>query len=147
MAKMTPQQMREQMRKMQEQGLRLTFDRAGFKDRKLQDRILALIAEQEKTREKVRKAGAKVYLALEPQGIPTDKQGMTILLVNYLNAVDDAKEERETLTKALDKEIDFTSNPHLMALLTLQGIIGEASWFTSDVAMQGSMTIGSLAGY
>lgn len=145
MMKLTPEQQKEAMRKLKEQILRGTFTRAGFTDQKLQDRLIAFVAEQELSRQKVRVAANRVYLGLEPQGVPTDKQGMTVLLVAYLDAVEDAKDEREAATKTLDKEINFTSNPHLMALLTLNGLIGEASWFTGDVTMLGTMSIGSLA--
>lgn len=144
MRKLPPEQQKEALHKLKEEIVRGTLTRSGFTDKKLQDRIMAFIAEQEKSRQKVRETASKVYLALEPEGVPTNSQGMSLLLINYLNAVEDAKDQRELATKALDKEINFTGKPHLMALLTLNGIIGEASWFTSDVIMTGSMSIGSL---
>ncbi|MBW3637149.1 MAG: hypothetical protein KY445_11910 [Armatimonadetes bacterium] len=145
MRKLPPAQQQEALRKIKEEIVRGTLTRAGFTAKKLQDRIMAFIAEQEKSRHKVRETANKVYLALEPQGDPTNAQGMSLLLINYLNADEDAKDQRELANRAMDKEITFTAQPHLMALLTLNGIIGEASWFTSDVIMTGSQSIGSLA--
>jgi hypothetical protein len=143
--KLTPEQQREQMRQTEEKLLRSSCDRAGFKDLKLQDAVLAYVAEQEKSRSKVRTAANKVYLALEPRGNPTDKTGMALLVDNYLNAVEDEKEAREAATKALDKEIGLSDNPHLMGFLLLNGIIGDASWYTGHVILGGSMSISSLA--
>lgn len=144
MLKMSPEERKEAMHKLTEQILRRNLTRSGFADEKLQDRIIAFVAEQEKSRQKVRETASKVYLSLEKQEVPTDAKRMSLLLINYLNAVEAAKEGREAATKALDKAIDFTGKPHLMALLTLNGIIGDAAYFTGDVILTGVQSIGSL---
>lgn len=143
---LSPAEQKKELQKIQEQMLRQQFENAGFKDKALQDAVLEFIAAQEKARGPVRRAANKVYLALEPNGDPTTPAGMNLLLTNYFAAVDDAKAQREAATKDLDAKIHFSKNPHLTALLTLSGLISEASWYTSGVQMLGSMAIGSLAG-
>jgi len=145
MMKMTPQQRQEAMRQLEEQMLRGTLTRSGFPDVKLQDRIYAFVAQQEQARQKVRMAANQVYLALQKRGMPADDQSMNLLLNRYLDAVEDVKDQRETATKSLDEDIKFSAQPRLVAVLTLNGIIGDASWLTGDVVLTGTMAIGSLA--
>ncbi|BCM88265.1 hypothetical protein IAD21_00092 [Abditibacteriota bacterium] len=142
---MTPEKQKAYMRGMSQQILRSTMTRAGFKDQKLQDDILEFVDDQEKFREDVRAAAAKIYLTLEPQGVPTDAQGMETLVNDYLATVDEVKSEREVASKALDLKIGFSSKPHLRAFLLLNGIIGDAASVTGDIIMTGTMAIGSVS--
>lgn len=142
---MTPEQRKEYMRKMNQGILRSSLTRAGFKEQKLQDDILLFVDEQEKSREGVRQAATKVYLALEPRGVPTDAQGMEALLNDYQAATEEAKAERETATKAFETKMGLSNKPHLRAFLLFNGIIGDAGWYTADIIMGSTMGIAAIA--
>ena len=125
--------------KLQEQILRDNLGRYGVADKKLQDAIVAFVTAQEESRRKLRATAASLH---QVTGIHEENLNQFIPdgLLKYLEAAKNAKEERETAIKALDKEINFSGNPRLMAALTLIGIIGDASWLTGDVVLTGSMS-------
>lgn len=142
--KLPPDQMRARIKQMEEMALRAQLNQLGFKDKTLQDQIVAFIAEQEKSRDAVRIAGAKVQAALRTQGAATTDQGLTALLEDYLGAVDDAIDDREDASAKLDALVGWSRNPRLRAFLSLNGFIGEGAWLTGDVMMSGMMAMGSL---
>lgn len=144
MVQMTPRQFQESMRKTHEVLLRREFAGAGFKDGATQDAIIAFWTEQEQSREEVRVAAGRVYEALTPHAVPTSQTEMKHRLSDYLNAVARARAERETATGALDGQIAFTANPRLKTLLTVKGLIGDASWFTGYVLPTGSQSLNAL---
>jgi hypothetical protein len=141
---LTPEKQKAYMRDLNQNLLRGTLNRAGFKDTKLQDDILEFVDEQETSRAAVRKAAAKVYLAIEPQGVPTDAAGLEALLNDYLITVEDAKAQRDVATKALETKLGLETNPRLRAVLLLHGIIGDASSLTGDIILTGTMGVGGL---
>jgi hypothetical protein len=143
--KMTPEQQKEMLRKLMEQSLRAQLSRIGVTGDIEQAAILECIASQEKERAKVRAQAAKVFNLTRAKNDPATDANMNLLLNGYLAAVDDAKVQREEAARALDAKISFSQKPQLLAFLTLMGIIGEASWFTGDLQLVGSMSIGSLA--
>lgn len=143
--KLPPDQMRARIWQMQEQALRAELDRLGFKEKTLQDRILGFVAEQEKSRETVRVAGAKVMTAMSAPAKATSEQALTALLEDYLGSADDAIDQREVATAKLDADIGWSRNARLRSFLTLKGFIGQGAWLTGDVMMTGMLSMGSLA--
>lgn len=146
MARMTPQEQQQELQKLLQQGMRMSLDRAKFTDKTLQDTILQFVAEQDKARLTVRIAANKVYLAEEPRGVVVDNPTLETEINAYLAAIEDVKAERENAIAALDQKIGFSQNPHLKGWLLLNGVIGDAAWFTGNTMMAGSMVITSLAG-
>lgn len=146
LARMTPQEQQQEVQTLFQQVMRLSLERAKFTDKTLQDTILQFAADQEKARTAVRIAANKVYLAGEPLGVVVDNATLEAEINDYLAAVEDAKAERENATAALDQKIGFSKNPHLKGWLLLNGVIGDAAWFTGNSMMLGSMTTASLAG-
>lgn len=144
MMKMTPVQLRESQLKTQEVLLRRTFAADKFQNPQLPDAVVALVAAQEKSREGVRARAAKIYLALTTRAAPTDVAAMNALLGDYLKAVETARNQREIATQALDRQISLTTNARLRALLTMKGLIGDASWFTGYVLPTGSLSLEAL---
>jgi hypothetical protein len=140
----TPAEQKAALHEMMEKQMLVVLNQAGFKDEKIQKSILAFVASQEVAREKVRQEAVKVYLAVQKQGKGLADGEMSILLSNYLNSVEDAKEQREQATQALDGEIGFSKKPSLEAMLTLLGMIGDASAYSSDLQMAGMMNIGNI---
>ncbi len=128
----TPAQDYEEMRRKEEPLLRQKFNQAGFNNLKLQDAVLDCVAAQEKSRLPVREAAAGVYRALRLKKVGDD-EAFGAAMAAFSRALEVAQSERESATVALDGAVHFSANPRLEALLTLNGIVGEASYLTSDV--------------
>ena len=138
--RMTPQEQRKEMRKMEVEILRANLVNSGFVDTKLQDQIIAFVDEQETSRRKLREAANQLSIAVDvKRGIPANEK-MKSLLNDYLNAAKETKSARETAIQLLDKEIQFTKNPYLMAFLQLNGIIGESASLTGSLIMMGNIS-------
>jgi hypothetical protein len=144
MMKRTPAEQKAALHEIMEKQMIATLNQAGFNDATLQKSIIDFVAAQEESRNQVRRAAAKVYQAVQKQGKGLADGEMSTLLSNYLNSVEDAKEQREKVTLVLDTEIGFSKKPALEAMLTLLGLIGDASSFSSDLEMSGMMNIGNI---
>lgn len=146
MARMTPQEQQQEFQRLMQQLLRTSLNGSGFTDKTLQDTILQFVTEQETARAAVRLAANKVYLAQGPNGAAVDNATLETRINDYLATVEDARAERENAVAALDQKIAFSKNSHLKGWLLLNGVIGDAGWFTGNVIMLGSMTTAALAG-
>lgn len=145
LAKMTPEQQKAAIQKMLEQSLRMQLTNIGMTDEQDQTAVLECIASQEKERDKVRAQAAKVFNLTRTNAVPANDAEVNGVLNAYLAAVDDAKVQREDATKALEERLNLSQKPKLKAYLTFIGIIGDAAWYTADMQLLGSMSLGSLA--
>ncbi|MBV9470157.1 MAG: hypothetical protein JOZ57_13055 [Abitibacteriaceae bacterium] len=145
LARMTPAERAATIHQMMQTMLRASLVRAGFADKTLQDTILRFVVTQEKARKPVRVAAHKVEMTLEPHDQPVNAAFVQTYLNDYLAAVEDAKVEREMVTQTLDQKIGFSKRPKLQAWLIVNGVIGDAAWFTGDITILGMMAGASLA--
>lgn len=126
---MTPEQRQQMMAQMQEQRTRRLLTGAGFTDAATQDPIVAFANEQEKARQPLRDRFMKLAQALRANAA-TDAE-LSASLNDLRQAVDDEKTRNQTALKDLDAKISYTKKPHLEALLTVLGLIGDESSFVT----------------
>lgn len=143
--KMTPEQQKAEMRKMQNEILRNQMIGSGFVDTKLQDRIITFVDEQETSRQQLRKIAEQISISLDvKQGIPANEK-MNELLNLYLNTAEETKKNREIAIQNLDKELVLSKQPYLKAFLHLNGIIGETSGLTGEIVVMGNISQAAIS--
>lgn len=124
---MTPAQRQQAMQQMQEQAIRRSLTNAGFADAATQDPIVAFMAAQDKARQTLRDSFTKLAEALQGNAA-TDTQ-LSASLNDLRQAVAAEKTRYDAAEKDLDTKVGYSKKPHLEALLTVLGMIGdEASY-------------------
>ncbi|MBV9865850.1 MAG: hypothetical protein JO316_10890 [Abitibacteriaceae bacterium] len=124
---MTPEQRQQMIQQFQEQRTRRVLTAAGFTDAATQDPIVAFANAQEKARQPLLDRFQKLAQALRANAA-TDAE-LSASLNDLRQAVADEKTRNEKALKDLDAKVSYTKKPHLEALLTVLGIIGDESSF------------------
>lgn len=120
---MTPEQRRQAMKKMREQGLRRTMTRSGFADAALQDAVVEFADAQAEATQSLQEKARLLTQAVRNQD-STDEQ-IAALLADFRTAAAAEKTRRATALAELEAATEFSKKPRLDALLTLSGIIGD----------------------
>lgn len=148
---MTPEQRQQFFQQIQENRLRQQLTAAGFTDAATQDPIIAYMTAQDKARQPLRDRFTKLADALQG-GAATDTE-LSASLNDLRQAVADEKTRRDAALKDLDAKISYSKKPHLEALLTVLGLIGDEASYTGGGMGgrggrgMGGMGMGGLGGF
>jgi len=140
-AAMTPVQRRAYVDQIFEGQLRTLMTANGLNDLEIQEKVVLYVREQSAARLKVREAGARLRDALADK--TSTKETLSSLLDEYTTAAEFEHERRDKAEGALRQDLELAKNPRLEGLLQLQGIIGDASWFTGGL-MSGMSVVALL---
>lgn len=144
---MTPEQRQVFLQQMQENRLRQQLTNSGVTDNAAQDPIVAFMATQDKARQTLRDRFTKLADAL--QGNAATDAELSASLGDLRQAVADEKTRRDAALKDLDAKVGYSKKPHLEAVLTVLGLLGdEASFATGGLGgrMGGGRGMGGLGG-
>ncbi len=128
---MTPEERQELMRRNRETSTRRLLERAGVTDAATQNSVIKYVSDEQEAREKsrvtIRNASQKLAQAVRT-GAVTEAQ-LATLLGEFQNAAADEKERRAATAAELDRQIGYSSNPRLEAVLTTLGAIGDENLY------------------
>lgn len=128
---MTPEERQELMRRNREASTRRLLERAGVTDAATQNSVIKYVGDEQEAREKsrvtIRGASQKLAQAVRT-GAVTEAQ-LATLLGEFQNAAADEKERRAATAAELDRQIGYSQNPRLEAMLTMLGAVGDENLY------------------
>lgn len=132
-ANLTPEQRAERMRQMRRQALKNAMTASGIVDANVQEAVLDFVQNNQQEQAKINEAYRRLNLTFN--GRPRERinltdEEVTEQLKNLRAAVQAEKERRTAAASALDAKIQYTKNARLDAFLTVNGLIGDETFYT-----------------
>ena len=125
-ARLTPAQLRDYLREIQEKNWRETLTRYNFSDLKTQNLIIEWLHEQDQARREIRLVSARLRDSIA--NIDTDGFKLLQLMSRWQNLAENESARRSEASAQLSQDLNLAANPRLNALLHLYGIVGDEAW-------------------
>lgn len=107
-------------------AIKALLEAHNVSDADVQSAVVAQLQEQEEGRRALQEAGRKLLPVLGRKGMPPTTDVQTNSQIEaYEKSVRDFQAQRQKSIQALDEKTGFSKNPHLRALLTAMGLIGD----------------------
>lgn len=105
--------------------MQMTLDNAGITDKNVQDTIVSFAAAHEEAVQRLREKSRDLQTALYDNA---NSAAQILALQNdYTAAAEDESDRRIKALTALDQKINYSTQPRLKAVLTILGLLGDAS--------------------